>query len=85
MTDGKKWFEKITCTGIFVFTDVSRMLEKKEKKRKKKIRKIIEYILIIKCIFVMHSGICFKNAYVYRLVVQVVDIYFININKSHAS
>lgn len=41
--DGKKWFEKITCTGIFVFTDVSRMLEKKEKK--KKIRKI-EYILI---------------------------------------
>lgn len=33
----------------------------------------------------MHSGICFKNAYVYRLVVQVVDIYFININKSHAS
>lgn len=35
MTDGKKWFEKITCTGIFVFTDVSRMLEKKEKKKKK--------------------------------------------------
>lgn len=47
----------------------SRMFHACWKKRKKKENTKNRIYSYIKCIFVMHSGICFKNAYVYRLVI----------------
>jgi len=68
--------EKITCMEISVF---ARLFPHVRKKKNTKY-KIYSYI---KCIFVMHCGICFKNAYAYDLVVSS-SLLLIN-NASHVS
>lgn len=65
MTSKNSLIEKNYMYGNFRICEHFRMLEKKYK--------IYSYI---KCIFVMHCGICFKNAYAYDLVVSSSDILY---------